>query len=188
MIDLQLEDTPLIIKKGPGGDKCGSCNQSIHNNNSYNGILNSPLPSLRVMTENASNLENQNNKFQLKNIQDYSNRLGFGSYSRMISSNNSEIEELAKFNFNSLIINPNSISINSSHIIPNYNPKLPEIQRRGGSNYNNRNNQKDKLNDILHSELDGKRRIKGEDLIRVVDKFQNENTSNVSNNGDNGKK
>lgn len=183
-----------MIKKGFGGDKCGSCNQHIQKEIPFSNQINSPTQNMRLATENLN--ANSENKFQLKNIQDYSNRLGFGSYSRMISSNNSEIEELAKINFNNLNNlnannnnnNQNSISISSSHIIGSSNSKLPEINRRGGSNYNNRNSQKDKLSDMIYSELDGKRRIKGEDLLRVVDKFQNENLATVSNNGDVGKK
>jgi hypothetical protein len=92
----------------------------------------------------------------------------------MISSYNSEIEDFAKINFNNLNANQNSIGISSSYIIGNSNAKLPEILRRGGSHYNNRgSSQKDKLSDIIYSELDGKKRIKGEDLVRVVEKFQN---------------
>ncbi len=185
LIDLQLEDTPLMIKKGPGGDKCGSCNQHIQKEMPYSGLLNSPTQNLRLVSENGSSLDNPANKFQLKNIHDYSNRLGFGSYSRIISSNNSEIEELAKINFNNFNVNSNSSSQNNG----SSNSKLPDIQIRKSSNYNNRSNQKDKLSDMIYSELDGKKRIKAEDLMRVVDKFQNnENLVTISNNGDGVKK
>ncbi len=162
------------MKKGVLGDKCGSCNQYVQKDNTQ-GIINSPSNIRTTTTENSISIDNVNSKFQLKHIHDYSNRLGFGSYSRMISSNNSEIEELAKINFNNNINISESNYINSSNkdnLSRNSNSMLPEIQKRGGSNYNNRNsNQKEKLNNIIFNELDNKKRIKGEDLLKVVDKL-----------------
>jgi len=102
----------------------------------------------------------------------------------MISSSNSELEELAKLNFNS--INGSNINISSNGSVKSSNAILPEIQKRGGSNYNNRNSQKEKYGII--SEFDGKKRMKGEELLKVVDKLQNENFLTLSNNGESGKK
>lgn len=192
LIDLQLEDAPLIVKKTSLGDKCGSCNQLIIKENpNFNSPIFSNTKDFSVQFTKP-NLELtplspdiQGNKLQLKNIQDFSNRLGFGSYSRMLLNLNSDSEDLHK--------NKSSNSI------------LPEIPiRLVGSNYNNRNTSNKlserspvnnrsiditslKLNNLVFSELDHKKRIKGEDLIKAVDKidkYQNEimNTNGNSSN------
>ena len=153
------------------GDKCGSCNQYLQKE----PLLTSPN-SLNI--NNKLSFDNSfspdNLKFQLKNIQDFSNKLGFGSYSRIISNYNSEgLEEINQ----ALRIKNNQSSI------------LPDINKRGGSNFTNKNKNKSninislnpsidlsntKMNNIIFNELDVNKRIKGEDLLKAVDKYQND--------------
>lgn len=118
LIDLQLEEAPLILKKGGMGlDKCGSCNQILQkdSNNSYNNFI-----SNSNHMKSTSPDPNLLSKFQLKNIQDTSAKLGFASYSRFISHLDSE-EDLNSITKQKLTYN----SINSNSI------NLPDIVLRG---------------------------------------------------------
>ena len=86
LIDLQLEDAPLIIKKGILGDKCGSCNQVINNGQQTNSQQSYTIN----VPSNSSNLKvnDENSRHRLRKIQDNSYKYGTGSYSRVLSNAN----------------------------------------------------------------------------------------------------
>lgn len=125
LIDLQMEDTPLIVKKSNNGygEKCASCNQAKifgNNNNNFhpmNTITNSSSHKESCNFNNVKNitfnneedffaksyaLKTQGNKFKMRNIQDNSNKFGTGSYSRYLNNVDNINEELNSFEkFNS---------------------------------------------------------------------------------------
>jgi hypothetical protein len=95
LIDLQMEDTPLIIKKSMTGNcnkKCASCNQNIIIEKNVNSIMEDEN---RNTCNSVSSINNNNNnltKYKFRSIQDNSNKYGTGSYSRHLS--NIENEDL----------------------------------------------------------------------------------------------
>lgn len=170
LVDLQLEDIPLISKKGPGGDKCVSCNQIIQTNPTQHGQHNhNQIYQNQVVTNSNTDITMSpanNNRFQMKNIQDYSNRLGFGSYSRILNAMTTEPEEKS--------------------IIPN----IPELVRKApSSNHNNRKNvnissenpNHIKFSNLIFTEPD-KRKNKKDDIRKsdINDKYA-DSSSGISN-------
>ena len=78
IIDLQMDDQPLIIKKnGNGVDVCASCNQPFSRNNNIYGS--GEFLSANISNSNASKIRNSNR-----------NLLNFTQPSNMKSNNNSE--------------------------------------------------------------------------------------------------
>ena len=86
LIDLQMDDTPLIIKKSLNGEKCASCNQIVP------GTGHQIINSIHLDDECKHNTTQA--KFKIRNIQDNSNKFGTGSYSRFLSNAENVTEEL----------------------------------------------------------------------------------------------
>jgi hypothetical protein len=173
---------PLISKIGPSGEKCASCNQILntnqshnhnhihnnniignHNNNHYQGTGVYPSQGTSSNVNTDFTMSPSQNRFQMKNIQDYSNRLGFGSYSRLLNAMSTEENE--KFSIGN----------------------LPEINRNApSSNYNNRRNVNiTQDNPIKFSNLifsDGDRKKNKDDFVRKNDKEKYPESSNGNSN------
>ena len=116
LIDLQMEDAPLILKKGVFGDKCGSCNQYVQDKNNnmsqfnlsqYNASQYMNSPHITTMQNSTMYNNNQggvtssinfnstshpkNSEIkQLRSIQDSSNKFNTGSYSRILNHANDD--------------------------------------------------------------------------------------------------
>ncbi len=174
IIDLQLDDAPLIMKKSALGDKCGSCNQII--------VEGSPVQnSIMKYNEIAD-------RYKLKNIHEIATKFGMGSYSKILNNIQTEtlLDDLAISNIQ------NSASSNSKfkkQLILNMNNdsslmvNLPDIYYKTEKNNNNHfySNPKThdantsvsvdrKLNSLINGELE-KKHLKGESLIKSVDKL-----------------
>ncbi len=110
-----MEEAPLIIRRPNGLDKCGSCNHLLSKDN-YNDINQNYENTKYTKINTISSIKNPcspdfifDNKFQLKNIQDTSNKLGFGSYSRLISNlPQSDIIDDVKFGRKQIITSNNN--------------------------------------------------------------------------------
>lgn len=177
MIDLQLEDAPLIVKKGMMGDKCASCNQVLVNNNanSSNGSYLINLPANNPSGSNQGGEEN--NRYKLRTIQDNSYKYGTGSYSRVLSNANpSTLNEDLRLKNNG-----------SRHFI-NTSVQLPDIANSSSSRKGmgetpmrrkdwslQRDDKKDNsYGNMINEEFD-KRIVKGDNLIKASNKYYNEN-------------
>jgi hypothetical protein len=99
ILDLQMEDTPLIIKKSMTGNankKCASCNQYLLNEkNGHNNCMVEDENRNTYNNLNINNTINNNNnlsKYKFRSIQDNSNKYGTGSYSRhLINIDNEDL-------------------------------------------------------------------------------------------------
>lgn len=80
LIDLQMEEAPLIVKKSILGDKCVSCNQILNNNS-----VTTQTPPYQVNVPQSGD-----ERYKLRSIQDNSNKYNSGSYSRILSFANPE--------------------------------------------------------------------------------------------------
>lgn len=190
LIDLQIEEAPLILKKGVGLDKCGSCNQVLQKESNTNSINN--FISTSNQLKNNMPDPNLQSKFQLKNIQDTSNKLGFASYSRFISHLDSEedINSITKQkitnnsnNSNSLNLPEivlrgnmtNSITINSplnlnqTKILNTLSPSTNTYQSTDFSNQH-------KKNLSYLDSLNPKAMMKPRDILKVIDKYHSDMT------------
>lgn len=102
LIDLQMDDAPLIVKKSMnGGEKCASCNQVIihgKENIGYQTFYGGAAPFLNNVNHDEESKPNNMNmtqgKFKFRNIQDNSNKFGTGSYSRYLSNIDNVNEDL----------------------------------------------------------------------------------------------
>lgn len=128
LIDLQMEEAPLIVKKPFGAqarEKCASCNQvvlnSIINEEGFNDEINNGS------SHNKHNMTVMPQKFKFKNVQESCYKFGAGSYSRYLSSIDNVNDDLR---YNKSVHLP---EINSNK---NNNRKL----NYGGNNNNNINN------------------------------------------------
>lgn len=192
MIDLQLDETPLILKKVNGIDKCGSCNQilSKENNNFNTTTMNNNMNNLAKSTIMKLGSPD-NNKFQLKNIQDASNKLGFASYSRFIShletDSIDDVNSLLKqkitnnsTNNNSLTLpdilakGNNTLNVNTSTNM-NYTKLLNTISPINNTNQSTdfSNNQHKKSISFLDN-MNPNTKIKPKDILKVLDKYHSD--------------
>lgn len=160
MIDLQIEEAPLILKKGIGPDKCVSCNQVVHTEHL------SPVQNVMRYNEYPDSY-----RTKLKNYQDVSNKLGVG-YSKLLSYCQADtfVDESASSKSRK---NAHSVNI-SVHL-----PQISTIEAKKGGNMNTSTNinsisiNGEKLNTLIVGELDRKG-LKGESLIKAADKLYNE--------------
>lgn len=88
LIDLQMEEAPLIIKKTAHGEKCASCNQFIHSS-AHNSHSHHHNNHDQNETTNPTNT-----KYKLKTIHDSSFKYGTGSYSRHLANSDHIQEEI----------------------------------------------------------------------------------------------
>jgi hypothetical protein len=140
---LQVDEAPLIVKKGVSKDKCVSCNQVVHD--SDNPVMNS-----------LNKYQDLADRYKLKSLQEITSKLGIGSFSRILS--NCEPESLIEENFTpetkkKLVSNHNNVN-------------LPQIANYGVSITNNN------LNNVIQEELD-KKIVRGSNLIKSVEKLYN---------------
>ena len=89
LIDIHLDDVPLIVKESLNSDKCASCGQPLHVNPKGNQGHNRSLSSVNEEAEN---------KYNLKNLHDNCIKYGTGSYSRILSNSDKIKEEFIKLN------------------------------------------------------------------------------------------
>lgn len=159
LIDLQMEEAPLLVKKsmGGGGEKCASCNQVVLNSSIINEEIN----------------ENPNNKnismtvlpqkFKFKNVQESFYKFGAGSYSRYLSCiDNNFIDDL-KSNKNVHLpeINSNRTSRKFNNIIGSeIKTKNKYLEEFTEKNYNS----------MINEELE-KKVINPENLIKTANKL-----------------
>jgi hypothetical protein len=173
LIDLQLEDAPLIIKKGILGDKCGSCNQVINNGQQTNSQQSYTIN----VPSNSSNLKvnDENSRHRLRKIQDNSYKYGTGSYSRVLSNANPSTlnDELQ------LKSNQSKHYINTSVHLPDITNSSISYRKGMGDTPNmrrkewsvNRDENKDlSLGNGLTEELD-KTIVKADNLIKASIKY-----------------
>jgi hypothetical protein len=175
IIDLRLDDAPLIVKKGFNGDKCVSCNQLINSTN----LVNSPS------SVTIANYSEFNDRHKIKNIQDISNKYGLGSYSRILSNfqPDSIIEDLT---VNQSKSRKNAHSVHLPDIDTNSNVKsnMEYRSKRGDPNGHINNNGsvtltpgKNTLDNSLDRKINSlifqmeKKNMKGGEIIRSVDKI-----------------
>jgi hypothetical protein len=182
LIDLQMDDAPLILKKSQNnnGDKCASCNQyknqnqnqnQIHNNTiykgsecedishiSFNNNSNNNTQSYNHNHNNNHNHSQYNGRYKFRNIQDNSNKYGTGSYSRHLSNIDNEDLRMKSF-------------------------QLPDISERGVANLTIRNTMgrsftkikideytEKKFNSMIEEELE-KNILNPENLIKTANKL-----------------
>lgn len=199
LIDLQMDEMPLIIKKSMNGEKCASCNQFMQD---PKGRVGSPYlagntTSYHLPQEEEMRHFSTQTKFKLRNIQDNSNKYGTGSYSRFLNnvdnvneelyggnniknSKNSYLPEIShttknsnKKNFNNTLYNNNTYSsLNSTFMPTNGNLVITN------SNNNNSNLGKIRIdelaekqfNTLINEELE-KKIINPENLIKTANKI-----------------
>ena len=183
LIDLQMEDAPLILKKSVLGDKCGSCNQYIQdktnnisqlNISQYNvsQYMSSPNATSinhpnatsinqgfnSIYANNTRRMDNSQEIKQLRNIQDNSNKFNSGSYSRiLLHADNENVKEDLK---------PTPIlrQSGSSKVIP----KIQPVSSKNFNRFNEANIQKDDASPYK-GELE-KTSVNGNNLVRKVNK------------------
>ncbi len=143
IIDLQVDEAPLIVKKGVSKDKCVSCNQVVHD--SENPVMNS-----------LNKYQDLADRYKLKSLQEITSKLGIGSFSRILS--NIEPESLIEDNF--------SPALTKKKLATSNNVNLPQIPNYGTSITNNN------LNNAIQDELD-KKIVRGSNLIKSVEKLYN---------------
>jgi hypothetical protein len=163
LIDLQMDDQPLIIKKTNAGEKCASCNQyKIYNNMSNNTNNFNPMKTNSFFNKENLNKNNINicedddyfatktqGKFKFRQIQDNSNKYGCGSYSRFLNNVeniNEELSSIEKFNsklpeisLNILGKNSNKKSLTLAINSPNNTNSYSNIIANTNCNVNNKN-------------------------------------------------
>lgn len=161
LIDLQMEEAPLIVKKpiaGNGSEKCASCNQIILNNSNYDEYHNNTALGNNYFTNN-NNFHHNNpmpQKFKLKSVHDNCYKFGAGSYSRYLGSIDNVNEDLKfkSFQLPDINTNKNSRKINNS-------TSLNDLKNREFSEKN--------FNSIINEELE-KKMINPENLIKTANK------------------
>lgn len=175
MIDIQTDEAPLILKKSNFTDKhnkCASCNQFKFNESSPKEVL--------------RDLSNSNSRIKLNQIQDISQKLGFGSYSKLLNycqpeTLNSELKDpKGKHSHNTSLPNINYIlkkKINTTNLNnTNYN---------GNSNINSNINSmattlisQERFGPFISQEIE-KKNLKAESLIKIVDKVHDKLSGNL---------
>jgi len=170
LIDLQMEEAPLIVKKplggGAGNHKCASCNQLVLNTMFINE---DNLIEATVKNHNTTIIPS---KIKFKNVQESCYKFGAGSYSRYLTNMDNVNEELrvTKLNTHHLPeINSNK-NINTSKKFNSVvnNNVLPEGKLK--NKMLEELNEKNYLNTMLNEELD-KKIINPDNLIKTANKL-----------------
>jgi len=188
LIDLQMEEAPLISKKSLGGgsanEKCASCNQFVLNTTFINeDNLNETLHKNHNNNNNNNNSVNPS-KIKFKSVQESCYKFGAGSYSRYlnnfdnvneqlrITKQNVHLPEIASNNKTSKklnLVNFNTVSSESKL----KNKILGEITEK---NY---------LNTMLNEELE-KKIVNPDNLLKTANKLfesvEKEKRAIISNN------
>jgi len=170
LIDLQMEEAPLLVKKPFGvqtRDKCASCNQIV-----LNSIINeegfNEGDCANISGYHKHNTTVMPQKFRFKNVQESCYKFGAGSYSRYLGSIDNVNDELRI----------NNKSVNLPEINSNKNRK---IVNNGGNIYGGNINEpkfKNKIleeftektfNSMINGELE-KKIINPDNLIKTVNK------------------
>jgi transcriptional regulator CtsR len=172
IIDLQLDEAPLIVKKGALKDKCVSCNQNLPEND---GPL---ISSINKYNEIAD-------RYKLKNIQEITNKLGMGSFSRILGncqpetivddlSINPNIPMMTKYKKSMHVLSENNINLPDISPLKTNNDKITTTAYSKNEILNTVNGpvteKKMIMNNIIHGELE-KKTLRGENLIKSVDKL-----------------
>ena len=172
LIDLQLEDAPLIVKKGLLGDKCGSCNQLINNGVQNNSQTTYMINLPNNQSNKTVNQSHDDTRYKLRKIQDNSYKYGTGSYSRVLSNANPTTmnEDLHLKNNNS------KQYINTSVHLPDINSsgtftrkvmdEIPNVRK----SLNKDENKDLSLGNGLNEEFD-KKIVKADNLIKASIKY-----------------
>ncbi len=168
LIDLQMEEAPLIVKKpfgGGGGEKCASCNQLVINNQVINE---ENLNGEGYNNNNNKNIHNMTiipSKFKFKNVQESCYKYGAGSYSRYLSSIDNPADDLR---YNKSLQLPEIISNKTTkkfhHVIGNAFNET-KLKNKILEEYTEKN-----LNAMLNEELE-KKIVNPENLIKTANKL-----------------
>jgi len=125
LIDLQMEEMPLITKQSVNGKKCASCNQFMQDPklgvSTYQTFYNNTSTQNHAHNDEEFRNFSTQTKFKFRNIQDNSNKYGTGSYSRFLNNVDNVGEEIYAIN-----------NIKTNKNITFANGFLPEI----GNNFN----------------------------------------------------
>ncbi len=170
---MQLEEAPLIVKKGMLGDKCASCNQILQFNPNNS---NTSTYTINVSnTQQVSNNPEDNGRYKLRTIQDNSYKYGTGSYSRVLSNANpSTLNDDLK-----LKTNNSKKYINTSVQLPDINNNtaltsrkiISETPIKKKDHSLNREEKKDySVSSLLSEELE-KKVLKPDNLIKASNKY-----------------
>ena len=173
LIDLQLEDAPLLVKKGILGDKCGSCNQVLNSNQQNNPtpgyMINLPAQSTKQINQN----NDENIRYKLRKIQDNSYKYGTGSYSRVLTNSNPALlsEDLNLKTSNGKHFINNSVHLPDINNIGISSKKMmEETQQRRKEWSQNRDENKDmSIGNRLTDEFD-KKIVKADNLTKASQK------------------
>jgi hypothetical protein len=200
LIDLQIDDMPLLVKKGAGGnEKCASCNQCIPQNHcSNNGCGNSNqqqqnayYQSTSPIVTTLSRYNDMSERYKLKNIHELSNKLGVGSYSRIL--NNVQVDTLLDDLAVNNTITPNPASFHknrkgvgqsgsmtniSTNLVNlpdiNKNDKTGKVSNNNSVIYTGTTSTKHvSMSPDIQSHLE-KKIVKGEHILKSVDKLYSE--------------
>lgn len=192
LIDIQVDEAPLIMKKGLQGERCASCSQQIPNANCVNNSSNINI-SLHNESVNGKLIQSSsvhNFKYK-KNQKDSKAPLADTIEENIISSKLSKRSNVTHSNFHLPNINKSSIlkknikktcedNINSS------GKNTPRINQKSVNFNNSQNNfgivQEDnsekQINNIINSELD-KKAINHDNIMRstkrVYDNIEKKN-------------
>ena len=147
LIDLQMEEAPLIVKKSMNGEKCASCNQFVQNGQ---GTV---YPS-----DDCSNNHYNSQKFKFKNVQENCYKFGAGSYSRYLSSMDNVNEEIK----NKTVLLPEIKDVKSSK-------KFNQIELKSTKNKYEDFTEKN-FNIFINEELE-KKLLNPENLIKTANKL-----------------
>lgn len=194
LIDLQMDDQPLITKRVAAGEKCASCNQIKNSSNAHNHNHGNYNPMMQTSSyfnnsghcntdEDVRNFANktQNNKFKFRNIQDNSNKYGTGSYSRILGNVDNINEEIGAAKMLPDISTKNANSSQRKNVFTSNNnvntrPTLENTVSKGSESKNNGTRLKmDDLtereyNTMINEELD-KKMLNPDALIKNSNKI-----------------
>lgn len=205
LIDLQMDEMPLIIKKSMNGEKCASCNQFTQDPKNAAG---SYQPNHTTHDEEMKHFSTQT-KFKLRSIQDSSNKFGTGSYSRFLNNVDNVNEELynphalkTSKNFYNYLPDISGTTKNSNRKnVLLVNNTYSSVSSNGNVNHNNNNptgslnvvnntqNQKIRIDDLAEKQFNSlineefeKKILNPENLIKGVNKvYDNIEKRNAAN-------
>jgi len=160
LIDLQMEEAPLIVKKtlgSTGNEKCASCNQFV---------MNTTLINEENLNETKYHNTNSTQKFKFKNVQESCYKFGAGSYSRYLSSIENVNEEIRNNRSVQLPeINNNNKTAKKFNYIPTGISEA-KLKNKILEEYSDKNY----LNTIINEELE-KKIVNPENLIKTANKL-----------------
>lgn len=160
LIDLQMEEAPLIVKKtlgSTGNEKCASCNQFV---------MNTTLINEDNLNETKYHNTNTTQKFKFKNVQESCYKFGAGSYSRYLSSIENVNEEIRNNRSVQLPeINNNNKTAKKFNYIPTGISEA-KLKNKILEEYSDKNY----LNTMINEELE-KKIVNPENLIKTANKL-----------------